>query len=170
MPELNREKFIEQIELNQGILHKVCGMFCNVAHDKEDLYQEIILQLWKSWPNFKGNSKLSTWMYRIALNTAISMSAKIKRHKPVQDSPANDVGTLDNDDELVSEEDIQSLHNAISKLSDIERAVILLYLEEKSYEEIAEITGLTKTNVGVRILRIKKKLEVEMKKGRLYER
>jgi len=168
MPELNREEFIEQIELNQGILHKVCGMFCNVSHDKEDLYQEIILQLWKSWPKFKGNSKLSTWMYRVALNTAISMSAKTKKHKPVQDSPTRE-GSID-DDESVTEEDINLLHKAISKLSDIERAVILLYLEEKSYEEIAEITGLSKSNVGVRILRIKKKLEVEMKKGRLYER
>ena len=169
MPEPNRDEFIEQIDQNQGILHKVCGMFCSITHDKEDLYQEIILQLWKSWPKFKGKSKLSTWMYRIALNTAISMSAKTKKHKPVQNEPAQELNIAEGNDEVVSDEDISLLHIAISKLTEVERAVILLYLEEKSYEEIAEITGLSKTNVGVRIMRIKKKLEVEMKKGRYHE-
>lgn len=169
MPGTNREEFIEQIDKNQGILHKVCGMFCSITHDKEDLYQEIILQLWKSWPKFQGNSKLSTWMYRVALNTAISMSSKTKKHQHPKDNSTIDINVADDQNENVSEEDIKLLHSAISKLTEVERAVILLYLEEKSYEEIAEITGLSKTNVGVRIMRIKKKLEVEMKKGMHHE-
>ena len=164
MPGQDREVFVKQIELNQGILHKVCGMFCTGIQDKEDLYQEIIIQLWKSWSKFRGDSKLSTWMYRVALNTAISMSAKSKKQAKPQSLSFNDLKQSEETDQDVSQEDINALHQAISTLSEIERAVILLYLEEKPYEEIAEITGLSKSNVGVKILRIKKKLEVEMQK------
>lgn len=164
MPDTNREAFIVRIEENQGILHKVCGMFCNVVQDKEDLYQEIILQLWKSWPHFRGDSKLSTWMYRVALNTAITMAASKKKQAPAQSGITREIHQLPDEERGISEDDIQALHQAISTLSEIERAIILLYLEEKPYEEIAEITGLSKTNVGVRILRIKKKLEAEMQK------
>jgi RNA polymerase sigma-70 factor (ECF subfamily) len=170
MSATDREEFIQQIDQNQGILHKVCGMFCSQIHDREDLYQEIILQLWKSWKNFKGDSKFSTWMYRVALNTAISMSARTKKHQPVKEIQKDQISPSEDDYGQVTEEDIQQLYLAISKLTDIERAVILLYLEEKSYDEIAQITGLSKSNVGVKILRIKKRLEVEMKKGTGYER
>jgi len=164
MPGQDREVFIEQIELNQGILHKVCGMFHDNIQDKEDLYQEIIIQLWKSWNNFKGNSKLSTWMYRVALNTAISMSVSSKKQTKARSLSLNDLKYSDETNTDVSNEDIRALYKAISTLSKIEKAVILLYLEEKSYEEIAEITGLSKSNVGVRILRIKRKLEEVMQK------
>lgn len=162
MPAQEREVFIEQIELNQGILHKVCGMFHDNIQDKEDLYQEIIIQLWKSWTKFRGNSKLSTWMYRVALNTAISMSVNSKKHTKARSLSPHDLKYADESSSDVSNEDINALYRAISTLSKIEKAVILLYLEEKTYEEIAEITGLSKSNVGVRILRIKKKLEVTM--------
>ncbi|MEA1875427.1 MAG: sigma-70 family RNA polymerase sigma factor [Bacteroidota bacterium] len=162
MPAQEREAFIEQIELNQGILHKVCGMFHDNIQDKEDLYQEVIIQLWKSWNKFKGNSKLSTWMYRVALNTAISMSANSKKQTKARSLSPNDLEYSDETNPDVSNEEINALYRAISTLSKIEKAVILLYLEEKTYEEIAEITGLSKSNVGVKILRIKKKLEVTM--------
>ncbi|MBT7093134.1 MAG: RNA polymerase sigma factor, partial [Bacteroidetes bacterium] len=122
------------------------------------------IQLWKSWPKFRGDSKMSTWMYRIALNTAISMSARNKKHQGNRTIDNQTISTTADEDSGVSPEDIQSLQQAISTLSEIERAIILLHLEEKPYEEIAEITGLTRTNVGVRIMRIKKKLESEMKK------
>ncbi|MCK5821979.1 MAG: RNA polymerase sigma factor [Bacteroidales bacterium] len=164
MTRQDREVFIVQIGLNQGILHKVCGMFHDNIQDKEDLYQEIIIQLWKSWSKFKGNSKLSTWMYRVAINTAISMSAISNKQAKARSLSPNDLKYSDDTNSIVSNEDIDALYKAISTLTKIEKAVILLYLEEKTYEEIAEITGLSKSNVGVRILRIKKKLEVTMQK------
>ncbi len=160
----SREEFIHNIEENQGILHKVCGMFCSITADKEDLYQEIILQLWKSWPKFRGDSKISTWMYRVALNTAISMTARNKKHKNTRQLDQQSFKQADEGGSAITQEDIQLLHQAIATLSEIERAIILLYLEEKSYDEIAEILGMTRTNVGVRIMRIKKKIERVMKK------
>ncbi len=148
-------EFIEKIHEHQGILHKICFVYSKNKSDREDLYQEMVLQLWKSYPSFRQEAKFSTWMYRVALNTAITLNKKVaifENHK-----------TQLSDEYAITEvidysEDIKILYKAISKLSKIEKAIIMLWLEEKAYNEIAEIVGISKKNVSVKLVRIKKKL------------
>jgi RNA polymerase sigma-70 factor (ECF subfamily) len=154
------KEFIGQIQNHQGILHKICFVYSNYYADKEDLYQEIVLQLWKSYPSFRKESKFSTWMYRVALNTAITLNKKASKFKNrVQIS--NDY-TVEQVDDF--SEDIKILYKAISKLSKIEKAIILLWLEEKIYSEIAQIVGISEKNVSVKLVRSKKKLAKIIKK------
>lgn len=146
--------FMDMIKLNERIIYKVISFYADTNHYSEDLYQEIILNLWKSFPSFRGDSKVSTWMYRIALNTCLTFSKKNK-HNNIHyvDFPIDIVQVNDNSEEL------RELYKLISQLGEIERALILLYLDEKSYKEIAEITGLTVTNVATKLGRIKEKLK-----------
>ncbi len=150
------QTFLQDIQNNQNIIYKVCNLYRDSREDQEDLFQEIVYQLWKSYPGFKGESKLSTWMYRIALNTAIAAYRKptIKITYP-EELPDQLHYSLDTN----SSENEERLFSALRTLSDAEKAVISLYLEDFSYEEIAAITGLTENNVGVRLNRIKSKLK-----------
>ena len=129
-------------------------MYTSGDDEHEDLFQEILLQLWKGFPAFKGQSKPTTWMYRVALYTAMSNSKKQtrRRHDPLSDYTA--AGAVHEDPYQY-----ENLRLAISHLAPADRALVMLYMEEKPYKEIAEILGLTETNVGVRINRIKKKLK-----------
>lgn len=149
------KEFIAKIDKYQGILHKICFVYARNNADKEDLYQEIILQLWKSYASFKGKSEFSTWMYRVALNTAITLT---KKATFIFKSPENISSSFDYTKSLEYSEDIKILYKAISKLSKIEKAIILMWLEEKSYDEIAETIGITVKNVSVKLVRIKNKL------------
>ena len=147
--------FLELIHRHQSILHKICFAYCKNRSDREDLQQEIVLQLWKSYPGFQGGSQFSTWMYRVALNTAINRTAK-----PAFFGDSSKVNELSYDpckDYELSEE-ISLLHKAISQLKKIDKAIIMLWLEEHSYEEIAESIGITVKNVSVRIVRAKSRL------------
>lgn len=128
-------------------------------HDvRNDLFQEIVLQLWKSFSSFRGEAKITTWMYRIALNTAISGFRKQTRNVKTEDLKELHMNISDSwIDER--EEDIQRLHSAIRQLSEIERAMIMMALEEVPYEEIAETIGITQNNVRVRMNRIREKLK-----------
>ena len=156
--------FVVFIQKHQGIIHKVCRMYCDSEEDRQDLFQEVLFQLWKSYPKFRGDSKISTWMYRIALNTAIARLRKTKR-KPSEFSLSDSTLQFpDTPSDSEKEEQLKNLQFAIQKLSKVEKGIIMLYLEEKSYDEIAEIIGITKTNVGVKINRIKKKLKETMEK------
>jgi RNA polymerase sigma-70 factor (ECF subfamily) len=149
------KEFIGQIQKHQGILHKICFVYSNSNSDKEDLYQEIVLQLWKSYPSFRQEAKFSTWMYRVALNTAITLTKKatlFEKNKALINDEYFIEGNID------YSEDIKILYKAISKLSKIEKAVVLLWLEEKTYNEIARIVGISEKNVSVKLVRIKKKL------------
>lgn len=134
-------------------------MYCKNATDRQDVFQEILAQLWKSFPSFRNESKVSTWIYRVALNTAISFYRK-ERKVPEKELIQN---SLLLSEEIHFEEEqraqIAFLYKAINKLTKVEKAIILLYLEEKSYEEISDIMGITITNVGVKINRIKSKLK-----------
>jgi len=153
------EEFIKMINAHRGILYKVSNLYCQQEEDKKDLFQEMVLQLWRSYPNFRKDSKSSTWMYRVAFNTAISNFRKESR-KPGQRAILDaDYEIPDFSDKNARIENLALLKTAIGQLSQIEKAIIILYLEEKSYEEIAEIMGITKTNVGVKLTRIKGKLE-----------
>lgn len=133
-------------------------MYCDDNEDAEDLFQDILFQLWKSWPTFNSDSRVSTWMYRIGLNTAITRLRKNKRRYLFQ-SLSLAQHSIPNDpsqrlDILFDEE----LQNAIASLNKMDKGIVMLYLDEKSYKEIAEIMGLTESNVGVKINRIKEKL------------
>lgn len=155
--------FISILNQNAPILYKVCNLYCEIPEDRADLFQEIVLQLWKAFPNFRKEAKVSTWMYRIALNTAISNFRK--KPKGVFKVSLSDAGfEIPDPVKHFSENDnITVLYKAIAQLNALEKAMIMLFLEEKSYQEIAEITGLSKTNVGVKLNRIKNKLEVIIK-------
>ena len=152
----NKKEFSELIQKNQGIIHKVTLVYTNSVVEREDLFQEICLQLWKSYPNFREEAQFSTWMYRVALNTAISNIRK-KKNSFVFESMKDDNRLAS--EPLEEEEHIKMLYRAISKLNQIDKAIILLWLEEKNYEEIASIIGITKSNVSVKLVRIKRKLE-----------
>lgn len=154
-------EFLHLIKEHQSIIHKTCFMFCRNNSDKDDLYQEITLQLWKSFPSFKGQAAFSTWMYRVALNTAITMAKKpdlMLASDEVTAPPYDMENTLD------YSEDVKILYKAIAQLSRVEKGIILLWLEEKSYEEIAEAVGISVKNVSVKLVRIKAKLS-EIIKG-----
>jgi RNA polymerase sigma-70 factor, ECF subfamily len=149
--------FIETIETHRGIIYKVCKMYCPVDDDCEDLYQDIVAQLWRAWGSFRGESKISTWIYRIALNTAISGFRKQKK-MPLNHELTPETLNLPQEDTLKKKEDIELLHMAINRLSEVEKAMIMLYLDEVSYEDIASIVGITQNNVRVKMLRIREKL------------
>ena len=152
-------ELIERITENQGAIHKVCNVYANSREDREDLKQEIILQLWKSYPGFQGKSKFSTWMYRIAFNTAITNIRKSKRHPIIEALSGTEQSIPAKEDIDYMDDDMNSLFKAIAKLKDVEKAIVTLYLEEKSYKEIGEIVGISEKNVSVKIVRLKDKLK-----------
>jgi RNA polymerase sigma factor (sigma-70 family) len=151
-----RKEFIDVLNNHRGLIYKVCHLYCDDPEDRKDLFQEIVLQVWKSLGNFRQESSIGTWMYRIALNTAITHLRKEKRSGGKVSLDGIDIPELTEDGE--KEEQLKQLFKAIENLDRIDKSIVLLHLEEKSYEEISEITGLTRTNVGVRLNRIKAKL------------
>lgn len=142
-----------------GIIIKICRAYSNSQEDFEDFYQEVCLQIWKSKDNFNNSSKWSTWIYRLSLNVCMTLQKKeTKRNQSILDSDAlPEIAT----EELFPFQDdsLRQLYKAIVQLSELDRAIIILYLEEKSYKEIADIIGSNSNNVGVRIQRIKIKLK-----------
>ncbi|MGE9311316.1 RNA polymerase sigma factor [Niabella sp. CJ426] len=154
------KQFLQLIHDHQGIIYKVSALYRDNREDREDLFQEIVYQLWKSYPDFRGASKPSTWMYRIALNTAIAIYRKPRlRVTHYTDLPQH-LHPLQKEAESENEE---QLFEALRILSDAEKAIVALYLEEFSYREMAAITGLSETNIGVRLNRIKNKLKEILK-------
>jgi len=141
-----------------GIIIKLCRAYTNSQEDFEDYYQEVCLQIWRSKDNFREESQWSTWVYRISLNVCLTL---LKKNKKKGQQFASDVipVELTEDSYAFSDENLNELYRAIRQLSEIDRAVILLYLEEKSYKEIADIMGTNTNNIGVRIKRIKERLK-----------
>ncbi|WP_245970412.1 RNA polymerase sigma factor [Pseudochryseolinea flava] len=151
------KRFISLINENQGLIHKVCIMYENDHDARNDLFQEIVLQLWRSFPTFRGEAKITTWMYRIALNTAISGLRKHTRNVKTEDLREVHFNISEHHvDER--EDDFQRLQWAIRQLTEVERAMIMMALEEIPYDEIAETIGITQNNVRVRMNRIREKL------------
>lgn len=149
--------FIELIEHNKKLIYKVSYLYCDNSVDKKDLFQDIITNLWISYPNFQNKSKISTWIYRVSLNTAITWFRDYKKQsKKIEYT--NLIPALTNEQDNAIDELYDQLYCAINTLGKIDKAIILLLLDEFSYEEIAEIIGLTKTNVATKISRIKLKL------------
>ena len=157
------------IDLNQniGIVHRVCHTYFPYdTAEREDLFQDIMYQLWKSYLQFKGESKFSTWMYKVALNTAITHIRRSTRVPQKAELTESIGGTAHTDEHTGRLEEVRLLHEAIAALSHLDKAIILLHLEEQNYDEIACITGLTKTNVSVRLVRIKRVLKDYLQKYR----
>jgi len=150
--------FVALITTYQKIIHKVCSMYCDTPSDKQDLFQEILMQIWRAYPSFQHKSKVSSWMYRVALNTAISSFRKQKRRVNKTSLSVEELNIPDAVYKDDYEEKRHFLYRAIKRLNKVERAIIMLYLEEHSYKEISQIIGITETNVGVKINRIKTKL------------
>lgn len=157
-PALEKE-FIKIISENQGIIHKVCSIYCDSEEDRRDLFQEILAQLWKSYATFRSESKFSTWMYRVALNTAITGFKKARRHVGHTRLEVESLHLINEEYDHELEEQVLLLQKAVSQLSGIEKSIILLFLENRDYEEIAEITGITRNYVRVKMNRIKHKLK-----------
>ena len=156
------EEFAQMVRDNEGVIFKITTMYTTNGQDQKDLYQDIVYQLWKSFDSFRNESKISTWMYRVALNTAIR---KLKKSKRKPDAISIDQVVVQEMEihNPVFEERLKLLYHHIKQLNVLEKGVMLLLLEGKKYEEIAEITGLTPSNVGTRISRIKKKLRTRIK-------
>jgi RNA polymerase sigma factor (sigma-70 family) len=156
------KEFVKIISENQGIIHKVCSIYCDSEEDRRDLFQEILAQLWKSYATFRNESKFSTWMYRVAINTAITSFKKIKRQPDQKTLEIESVQIVNEEYDSEVEEKILLLHQAIAQLTGIEKSIVLLFLENRDYEEIAEITGITRNYVRVKMNRIKHKLKKYM--------
>jgi RNA polymerase sigma-70 factor, ECF subfamily len=154
-------ELIRLIEENRGIIHKVSLLYTSNVFDKEDLFQEICLQLCRSFGSYRQEAKFSTWLYRVSLNTAINSIRENKRKIfTVELNNAQNYAVKTDD----KEGQTKMLMDSISRLNKIDKALILLWLEGKKYEEIAEIMGLTRSNVSVKLVRIRKKLEEIIKK------
>jgi RNA polymerase sigma-70 factor (ECF subfamily) len=149
------QDFLNMIEEHQNIIYKICHIYRDTKEDQEDLFQDIVLQLLKAYPGFRNESKVSSWMYRIALNTAI---AAFRKNKVPLDFKATIPEALHPIDSEPVSENQDKMFRALRTLSPTEKAVIALYLEDLSYGEIAEITGISENYVGVKINRIKTKL------------
>ncbi|WP_405566424.1 RNA polymerase sigma factor [Polaribacter sp. Asnod6-C07] len=152
-------KFLSDFETNQNIAHKICRVYTTNRDAHNDLFQEITIQLWKNYPKFRGEAKFSTWMYRVALNTAISLYRKSTRTVKTQDISdfAYKIKATDYDD--TEEKQLGALYKAIHRLNDIDKALIFLYLEDKPYKEISETLGITSVNARVKMNRAKEKLK-----------
>jgi RNA polymerase sigma factor (sigma-70 family) len=160
---LMENEFLALINANRGMIFKICNLYCDDPEGRKDLFQEVVLQLWRSWPGFRRESAGSTWLYRIALNTAISDFRKQKRRAGQRTVALSELEIPGLEEVHSNLPDAGTLHQAIGRLNDIEKAVIMLYLDEKSYEEISAIIGISISNVGVRINRIKSKLNKILK-------
>ncbi len=154
--EILTDKFLELVEENKKLIYKVSHMFCDIDEDRSDVFQEIISNLWTAHPNFKNQSKVSTWIYRIAINTAVSW---VRDHKKANNHIQYTNVIPQIPDDPISKELHEHLYNAIGNLGKLDKALILLQLEGYSYDEISEIIGLTKTNVATKINRVKLKLK-----------
>lgn len=156
-------EFTNLIKEHEGIIFKITTMYTSYGQDQKDLYQEIVYQLWKSFDSFRNESKRSTWMYRVAMNTALTHIKRKKKNQvlvPIEKVVVDEIDT----DNWELEERVKQLYRHIHELDVLEKGLMLLLLEGKKYDEIAEITGLSPTNVGTKISRIKIKLQSRIKK------
>ena len=159
----SKDEFLEILSNYQGILHKVNFIYFKNRTDREDNLQEIIFQLWKSYPGLKNQNSIGSWIYAVSINTSISRlkkTSRIEYRETIPDLPEQSTIM----DDMMRNESLQLLLNAIYDLDEVDKSIMLLYLEEKTYDEIAEIIGITRSNVGVRISRAKELLKQNLKR------
>jgi RNA polymerase sigma-70 factor, ECF subfamily len=150
--------FVALVHEHRAMLYKICNLYCVSPHDRQDLFQEIVIQLWRSYPRFRGESKFSTWLYRVALNTAISDLRKQGRRWAPIDPASLPTELQDMQYAREQDEQLQQLYTAIAQLTELEKALVMLYLEDKRYDEMEEILGINQNNLRVKMNRIKEKL------------
>ncbi len=151
----SEEEFVGIVEQYKAVIYKVCSVYADDREEMADYYQEVLVNLWRSYGSFRGESSLSTWIYRVALYTCVSF---VRRKSSRPRGVSLDVGA-----ELCADEDrgpqLRELYRLIGRLNRFDRALILLWLEERSYAEISDIMGITKSNVAVKLMRIKERLQ-----------
>ncbi|MGN7759031.1 RNA polymerase sigma factor [Chryseobacterium sp. 22532] len=154
--------FVDFFKPNQRLIHKICKIYTDNAEDHQDLFQEITIQLWRSFPSFKGEAKFSTWMYKVALNTAMTLFKKPQ--KKVLWHSDIDVSSLKMEYEVYEDDEykLRKMYKAIHELSDVEKALIMMYLEDRPYKEIGEILGITEGNARVKMNRAKNNLKTKI--------
>ena len=151
--------FVTELECNQNVVHKVCTLYTNDRDAHNDLFQEITIQLWKAYPKFRGDAKFSTWMYRVALNTAITLYRKSKKNVKTLDDETVFFKIKADEYDPTEEQQLSLMYKAIKQLNDIDKALVFLYLEDKNYNEISETLGISEVNARVKMNRIKSKLK-----------
>ena len=158
-PQEQEAEFVSLLEENQNIVHKICRLYTQSEAEHKDLFQEISIQLWRSFDRFEGKSKFTTWMYRVGLNTAITLYRKSKRRINTQEFDALEFKIKAEEYDDTEEQQLKLLYKAVHQLNDIEKALVFLYLEDKDYREISETLGITEVNARVKMNRVKKKLK-----------
>jgi len=152
--------FENDIKQHEPLIHKVCRMYARLPDDRKDLFQEIVIQLWKAYPGFRGDAKLSTWMYRVSLNTAIT---HLRRQRTGAGAELLRIDAIHEIPDQEEDARWQEMYKAIEQLNHVEKAVVMLYLEEKPYNEMEEIIGISTGAIRVKMSRIKKKLRLLIK-------
>ena len=155
-------EFVQLVRQHQKIIHKVCHLYADSPEDREDLFQEILLNAWKAWAAFRNEARFSTWLYQIALNTAISTFRKEKKQPKLH--TIDDALTLPDSIDEETEHQFRAMYKAISELNKIDKAVVTLYLDKYDYRTIGQLLGLTDNNVAVRMNRIKAFLKDAVRK------
>lgn len=162
-PQDQEASFVTLLEENQNIVHKICRIYTQSEAEHKDLFQEISIQLWRSFDRFEGKSKFSTWMYRVGLNTAITLYRKNKKRVDTN-SLNDDISRIELDQyDPVIDEQLNWLYQKIEEFSEIDKALVLLYLEDKKYDEIADTLGISAVNARVKMNRIKQRLKKMIK-------
>ncbi len=159
----NQTEFLRLIEQHKGILYKVSKMYMDNSEDQNDLVQEIVLQLWKSYERFEGNAQFSTWMYRVSLNTALTYFKKEKK-KTDQHTLIENIDQIDEHDSGEKETQLELFYKAIQELNKVEKALIFLFLEGQSHKEIGQNLGISEGNARVKLNRTKEKIQLIIKK------
>lgn len=154
--------FEKMIVAHEGLLHRVCRIYAFTNADRQDLFQEIVLQLWQAFPRFKGEAKLSTWLYRVAINTAIT-GLRRKKDFITAYEPENLPQNMDENTSAAEEERLHQLYSAIAFLNEIERTLVMLYLDDRTYEEMEDILGISSSTLRVKMNRVKEKLRKRTK-------
>jgi len=160
-----KDQFIYLIQQNRKLIFKVCNAYCKDAEDRKDLVQEVIIKLWQSFHKYDSKYKLSTWIYRIALNTAIShYRSDSKRQKSTVSVHENLLEIADDNDKTELDKNVQLLYGFINRFDELNKALMILYLDNNSYKDIAEILGISETNVATKIARLKQRLKLQFEK------
>ena len=159
MKSTSEAEFVKQLQENQNIIHKICRLYTSDEDAHKDLFQEITIQLWKAFPNFRGDSKFTTWAYRVGLNTAITLYRKKKKTIDTIEFDGTFHKVKQEEYNFEEEEQLKLLYGAIKELNDIEKALVFLYLEDKDYAEISETLGISEVNARVKMNRVKGKLK-----------
>lgn len=158
-----QQEFEQQIKANELLIFKVCRIYAHNPDDRQDLYQDILVQLWKAYPSFQGRSKFTTWMYRVAVYTAIAGIRKRQNALKTVDTEGVVETVADEGAYQEKEEQLKQLYKAIAQLNEIDKAIVMLYLDNRSYEEMEEILGIPNGTLRVKMNRIREKLKQHTK-------